>query len=355
MPAAMLPILAALVQVTSFGSNPGALDMYEYVPAGLPAGAPLVVVMHGCTQSASAIEVAGWNALADDNGFAVLYPQQRTGNQPLDCFLWYSPNDTARAMGEAQSIVQMVDAEVSAHGIDPARVYATGVSAGGAFTAVMLATYPDRFAAGSVMSGIVYGCATDVTSATSCTAMQAGAQKSASAWGDLVRAADPGYSGPAPRVQIWQGTADTTVAPANANELVKQWTNVAGVAQTPTATDTIGPATRTRYGSAVELYMVNGMGHAIATGDDPMGLCPAGSGAFFSDVHLCSTLRAAEFFGLTSEVPTGSGSGSDASHSGDGGCSTGRTTSPLLVMIALLINRRSGRYRTRHTKLIANR
>src|SRR5512140_848313 len=109
MGASMLPILAALVQVTSFGSNPGSLDMYEYVPANLAAGAPLVVVMHGCTQNASAIEVAGWNSLADEYGFAVLYPQQRTGNQPLDCFLWYSPADTARAKGEAQSIVQMVD------------------------------------------------------------------------------------------------------------------------------------------------------------------------------------------------------------------------------------------------------
>ena len=347
----MLPILAALVQVTSFGSNPGALDMYEYVPADLPAAAPLVVVMHGCTQNASAIEVAGWNSLADEYGFAVLYPQQRTANQPLDCFLWYSASDTARAKGEAQSIVQMVDAEVSAHAIDPARVYATGVSAGGAFTAVMLATYPDRFAAGSVMSGIAYGCATDLTSASACTSMQSSAQKPASAWGDLVRAADPGYSGPHPRVQIWQGTADTTVAPANATELVKQWTNVAGIAQTPTATDTIGAATRTRYGDVVELYMVSGMGHAIATGDDPIGACPAGTGAFFSDVHLCSTLRAAEFFGLTANAPTGGGSGSDGGHASDGGgCSTGGSASPLLVLLVLV-----GRYRTRHTKLVAKR
>jgi poly(hydroxyalkanoate) depolymerase family esterase len=346
----MLPILAALVQVTSFGSNPGSLDMYEYVPASLAAGAPLVVVMHGCTQNASAIEVAGWNALADEYGFAVLYPQQRTGNQPLDCFLWYSPSDTARAKGEAESIVQMVDTEVSTHAIDPTHVYATGVSAGGAFTAVMLATYPDRFAAGSVMSGIVYGCATDLTSASACTAMQSSAQKPAAAWGDLVRAADPGYSGSPPRVQIWQGTADTTVDPANATELVKQWTNVAGIDQTPTATDTIGAATRTRYGSAVELYMVTGMGHAIATGDDPLGPCPAGSGAYFSDVHLCSTLRAADFFGLTANAPVGSGSDSGASHSDGGGCSTGGGASPLVMLLALL-----GRYRTRHTKLIAKR
>jgi poly(3-hydroxybutyrate) depolymerase len=73
----MVSLLAfALTLVTSFGSNPGALSMYEYVPQNLPSGRPLVVVLHGCTQSAAAMENAGWNKLADQYSFAVLYPQQ---------------------------------------------------------------------------------------------------------------------------------------------------------------------------------------------------------------------------------------------------------------------------------------
>src|SRR5262245_30892460 len=136
-----LLVLATLV--ADFGSNPGMLDMYEYVPASLPAGRPIVVVLHGCTQTAAGMEPAGWDALADEYQFAVVYPQQRNANQQLNCFTWYGATDIARSGGEAESIIQMVDTSIAMHGGDASRVYVTGISAGGAFTAVMLATYPD--------------------------------------------------------------------------------------------------------------------------------------------------------------------------------------------------------------------
>ncbi len=307
----------ALVQVTSFGANPGALDMYTHVPPGLPAGSPLVVVMHGCTQTAAAMQVAGWDALADQSKFAVVYPQERTANQPLGCFRWYEPAQTARGGGEAASIIAMVDTMISANHLDPTRVYVTGLSSGAAFTAVMLATYPERFAAGSIMSGIPYACATDLTSATRCEQMNASTQRAASAWGALVAAASGNFTGVWPRVQIWQGSEDTTVSPANAGELVKQWTDVHGAPQTPSATAAISGSTRTQYSAGgqvvVEAYAVSGMGHDVATGMDALGACPAGTGAYFADEHICSTLRAAQFFGLLA----GSGSGSDGS-SGSG-------------------------------------
>ncbi len=324
-----MPILAALAAVASFGSNPGALDMYEYVPSGLPSNAPLVVVLHGCTQTASAMEAAGWNALADQYHFAVLYPQQRSANQSLSCFTWYGATDITRTGGEAQSIIQMVDTEIASHAIDTNKVFVTGLSAGAAFTAVMLATYPDRFAAGSIMAGLPYKCATDLTSASSCQQMSASSQKTPAAWGDLVRGGDTGFSGTWPRVQIWQGTSDYTVNPANATELVKQWTNVWGTDQTADATETISTATRTQFEAgttvAVELYTVTGMGHAIAIGVDPDGACPATTGAYFSDEKICSTTRAAQFFGLIDASNTGSGSdtGSDTGGGGGGGAGGG--------------------------------
>ncbi len=327
---------AGLVQVSDFGDNPGALDMFEYVPANLSSGRPLVVVLHGCTQTASAMEPAGWNALAHKYHFAVVYAQQRNANQQLACFTWYDAADIGRDMGEAASIVEMVDHEIATNQIDAGRVYVTGLSAGAAFTAVMLAAYPDRFRAGSIMAGLPYKCATDISTASTCSSMA----RSPEAWGELVRGAFPGFSGPYPRVQIWHGSQDYTVPTANATELVKQWTNVWGIDQSADTDETVSSATRTQYkqGStvAVELYLVNGMGHAIATGTDAMGACPATSGAFFSDQHICSTLRAAQFFGLLGgdnpdgdgdgdgDGSNGDGSGSDDGHlSGGGGCNAG--------------------------------
>jgi poly(3-hydroxybutyrate) depolymerase len=87
-----------LLEVTAFGSNPGELRMYSYVPAGLPANAPLVVVLHGCTQSAASYNKgSGWSTLADRYGFALLLlPQQQWNNNPLRCFNWFKPEDNER-------------------------------------------------------------------------------------------------------------------------------------------------------------------------------------------------------------------------------------------------------------------
>lgn len=330
-----------LSAVVDFGSNPGALDMYEYAPADLPSVRPLVVVLHGCTQQASAMEAAGWNTLADEQKFTVIYPQQRSANQQLSCFTWYGSGDIDRDSGEAQSIIQMVDHAIAVHHSDPSRVYVTGLSAGGAFTTVMLAAYPDRFAAGSIMAGLPYHCATDVSTAQACQQMMASAQKTAAQWGDLVRAAYPGFAGHYPRVQIFQGASDYTVAPANGTELVKQWTNVWGADANAEATDSIGPATRTRYAQGnVELYSIANMGHGIAIGDDGMGTCPAHTGAFFNDVKLCSTLHAAAFFGLPAPDGGTQPPGDDERMDTDGGCNAGGSPSLWMVLASFALTRR---------------
>lgn len=341
------PARAATMQpLTGFGANPGALAAYDYVPDGLAPGRPLVVVLHGCTQTAAAIQAAGWNALADQRGFAVLYPEQQTANNPVRCFNWAGENgdlaNLIRGQGENASIIEMVDTEIARRGSDPARVYIVGFSAGAAFTAVMLATWPDRFAGGAIMAGIPYRCATDLAGAYQC--QSPGVTMPPAQWADLVRAADPGFTGPWPRVQIWQGSDDTTVAPANAGALVDQWTAVHGTDQTADATEVIGPATRAAYTAngvtVVETYTIMGMGHAIAIGADPAGACTATSGAYFTDEGVCSTLRAAMFFGLTDGGDggggDGSGSGSGAGGGGDGGgcASSGDASAISIVLVA---------------------
>ena len=182
----------ALVQVTGFGTNPGNLKMWKYAPANVPANAPLVVALHGCTQTADAYTNTGWNALADQLKFHVLYPEQLSANNQNACFNWFEPGDIARGQGEALSIKQMVDKMKADYSIDGGRVFVTGLSAGAAMTHVMAAAYPDVFSGAAIMAGIPYKCATTMTDAFSC--MSPGASKTDAAWGDLVRGAYSGYT-----------------------------------------------------------------------------------------------------------------------------------------------------------------
>ena len=159
-----------LVEITDFGTNPGELKMFSFVPDGLRAtqGLPLVVVLHGCSQTAAGYDLgAGWSKLAKHYGFALLMPEQRSSNNVNGCFNWFSPEDTTRDHGEACSIRQMVARMTYYNRIDKRRIYVTGLSAGGAMTSVMLATYPDVFAGGAVIAGLPFGVASNVRQALS--------------------------------------------------------------------------------------------------------------------------------------------------------------------------------------------
>lgn len=173
----------ALVEMGGFGSNPGRLRMLAYVPARLAARPALVVVLHGCTQSAADyVRGAGWLTLADRFGFALLCPEQRRLNNPRLCFNWFLPDDTTRDQGEPLSIRQMVHTMVARFGLDGDRVFVTGLSAGGAMTSVLLATYPDVFAGGAIIAGLPYGCAHNAHEALR--AMFEGQDRPAREWGD---------------------------------------------------------------------------------------------------------------------------------------------------------------------------
>ncbi|MFH9212743.1 extracellular catalytic domain type 1 short-chain-length polyhydroxyalkanoate depolymerase [Streptomyces globisporus] len=296
---------AALERVTSFGANPGGLNMYVYRPATLPANAPVVVALHGCTQSAQVYsDNAGLNTFADRHGFLVVYAETTTANNASKCFNWFQPGDTRRGQGEAASIRQMVAHAATAYGADTGRVHVTGLSAGGAMTSVMLAAYPDVFAAGAVVAGIPYGCGVDVVSAFGC--MSPGVDRTPAAWAQAVRDAHPGFEGPWPRVAIWHGDNDATVAPRNADELRDQWTAVHGLGQTPGRTSTIGPNStrRSEYLSAdggasvVEVNRVPGIGHGTPV-DPGSGAeqCGATGTQHFID-SICSSYWITRFFGL---------------------------------------------------------
>ncbi|MEU3838858.1 PHB depolymerase family esterase [Streptomyces sp. NPDC028635] len=287
-------------EVTGFGSNPGNLRMFRYDPDGLPAGRPVVVALHGCTQDAAGYGTgSGWLQLADRYRFSVVLPQQQSGNNPSACFNWFQTGDIQRGQGEAASVAQMVDRQLADTGGDPARVYVTGLSAGGGMTAVMMAAYPEKFAGGGVVAGLPYGCAQAAGSPYVC--MYVGATQTPRQWGDRVRAARPGYGGPWPTLTVFHGSADYTVKPVNMTDLVKQWTEVQGADQTADVSDTVAGYSHQVYRdgagrAVVETYSLTGMGHGQPV--DPGTGCGT-AGPYLLDAGLCAGYRLALTWGLT--------------------------------------------------------
>src|SRR5262249_56204867 len=124
---------------------------------------PLVIALHGCTQTSDEYDHGtGWSSLADSLGFAVVYPQQQPANNPKNCFSWFLPGDIVRGHGEALSIREMVEHAIATFAADRRKVFVTGLSAGGAMASVMLATYPQVFAAAPLISGLPYSFARHV-------------------------------------------------------------------------------------------------------------------------------------------------------------------------------------------------
>jgi poly(hydroxyalkanoate) depolymerase family esterase len=292
---------AHLTEIAGFGANPGQLRMLAYVPEALRPGAPLVVVLHGCKQDAAGYGGnSGWTTLAERLGFAVLLPEQRATNNPNLCFNWFLPEDTRRGGGEAASIHGMIQRMTADHDLDRGRVFVTGLSAGGAMTAVMLAAYPETFAGGAILAGLPYGVACNVQEALD--AMFQGGERPAEEWGDKVRSASR-HKGPWPRLSIWHGSADATVRLSNAGEIEKQWSNVHNVPLSAAETQRVDGHTRRVWlngaGEPVmESYLVAGMAHgtpiAAALGADGGGT----AAPFILEAGIASTLRIAEFWGL---------------------------------------------------------
>lgn len=290
-----------LQEVQGFGSNPGALRMMTYVPQNLPQSAPLVVVLHGCTQTAGSYDYGtGWSTLADRHGFAVLYPEQQRTNNPLRCFNWFRNEDFQRDSGEALSIRQMVDRMVADHHIDARRVYVSGVSAGAAMTSVMLATYPDVFAGGAIIAGLPYRCANGLQEGLEC--IFQGKSRSAREWGTLVRAASR-HEGPWPKVSVWHGAEDSAVKPANAEEVIKQWTDLHGLHSSPTVETSVHGHNYRVWQShdgqdLVEHYTIAGMGHGVPIDPDGEGGC-GNPAPWIVDAGISSSHHIAKFWGLT--------------------------------------------------------
>jgi poly(hydroxyalkanoate) depolymerase family esterase len=298
-------VRSPLVETTAFGTNPGALRMFSFVPGSVPHRPALVVVLHGCGQTAAGYDLgAGWSTLAKRYGFALLMPEQQPSNNAATCFNWFNPEDAARDRGEACSIRNMIVRMVAIHGINRRRIYVTGLSAGGAMTSVMLATYPELFAAGAVIAGLPFGVAGNMREALR--GMMQSAPRPPTELGDAVRNASR-HKGPWPKVSVWHGSADRTVNPGNADEIVKQWLDVHHLPPTPMSEGTVDGYPRQIWWNGdgetvVESYTITDMAHGTPLGTADNGQRIGAEGAFLIEAGISSSYHIANFFGLTQRV-----------------------------------------------------
>ena len=298
-----------LVDLDSFGRNPGALRARCFVPANLGEHAALVVVLHGCTQTAADYDRgAGWSALAQEAGFAVLFAEQQRSNNANLCFTWFAPGDIERGGGEVQSIAQMTEAMVVAHGLDRRRIFVTGLSAGGAMAMAMLATHPEVYAGGAVIAGVPYAAAATVAEAFD--RMRGHGLPDTATLAARMLAAAPETKA-LPILSVWQGSADATVDPANAEALVAAWCALHDTPPIAAEHQTMGRhqtrSWRDAAGRAiVESHVIAGMGHGTPLATHGHEACGV-AGPYMLDVGVSSTRRIAAFWGISAVVAPAAG------------------------------------------------
>lgn len=356
--------------VSDFGDNPGHHEMFLYVPEDLEPGAPVVMALHGCNQSYGTYSFTDdkidnnqsgqssltdamtfaqdsqWHVLADEYKFIVIYPQQanQQGNEyskdtgygnEYRCFNWsgFYGAKVYRGEGGNKSLIEMINYVKANYDVNNDKVFVTGLSAGGAMTNLMAATYPDVFAGAAPMAGIPYHCALNegesqaVNNSYGCMGIDSNFQglclteacvkdtsllRTPKQWGDLVRTKGyPGYTGKYPKTIIWQGDNDQYVAYEQLHETAEQWVNAHDSSITDISSVAIeGKVIKddanhiyTEYEVdgevAVATVTLPGMSHAITVDPNNSGEDGGGKTAQWSkDYGIYSSFYTAKFWGL---------------------------------------------------------
>ena len=259
----------------SYRGSARAMNYRLYRPAEVVDGMPLLVMLHGCTQSPEDFaRGTRMNDLADEFGFLVVYPRQTQAANLQRCWNWFKPGDQRRDHGEPALLAGITRQVMSDYRVHPDRVYVAGLSAGGAAAAIMAAEYPDIYAAVGVHSGLACGAARDLPSALM--AMKRG--------GGTVG------STPASRrfvpVITFHGDRDTTVHEVNSREIIAAASATVGLplnVRIEEGRSASGLAYRREVSVdpegtvLIEQWTIRGSGHAWS-GGDPSGSYTDSSG-----------------------------------------------------------------------------
>ena len=245
-----------------FSNSDGMRNYKLYVPESRPESAwPLIVMLHGCTQSPEDFAIGTrMNALAEEFGFLVAYPEQPTSANASKCWNWFNSKDQCRSSGEPSLLAGITRKIMNDYSVDADRVYVAGLSAGGAAAAIMAEAYPDIFSAAGIHSGLACGAAKDMVSAFS--VMSQGPK----AMANVKRAGSPSVP-----LILFHGDSDTTVHPSNATFIVNR-AEAATAIETKAKSNGGRPYTQAIYYDSngkmmMENWTVHGAGHAWFGGD----------------------------------------------------------------------------------------
>lgn len=260
-------------------------DYLVYVPKGRSAWkrAPLLVLCHGCRQTAEDIAKSSRIAeVADREGFVVLLPQQKDSANAWRCWNWFERR-TAAGDGEAAIVAAQIRAVRRAYRIDHSRVVAAGLSAGGVLAATLGMRYPELVRGVAVHSGLPCGAARSPMTAMA--VLRDGPDTDVAALGREARASHGGRNVRVPIIAI-HGSDDDIVAPRNATALVRQYLALNGCDTAAQRPDTALPRPDTQRSIEVapgrtmtvrewrrdgrlvaRLVEVAGLGHAWSGGD----------------------------------------------------------------------------------------
>ena len=242
----------------AYAGEAGTRGFKLYVPAGYrtDGSAPLLVMLHGCTQDPADFAAGTrMNALAEMHGALVVYPEQPATANPQKCWNWYLPDHQAGSAGEPAIIAGITRQVMEKFRVDPRRVYVAGVSAGAAMALILAATRPDLYAAVGAHSAVPFRAASNVAEALG--AMRTGGS------------ADAAVGSGVPLI-AFHGAADAVVNPANAERISAQWARGTHPTQ---SRDTAGGYSYSRsvYRDSAgrilhERWIVDGLGHAWSGG-----------------------------------------------------------------------------------------
>jgi poly(hydroxyalkanoate) depolymerase family esterase len=318
---------ASLQQVNNWKGTvsglPSDVSMYAYVPDKVAANPPILVLVHYCGGTASAVfgQASGGGIVkaADQYGFIMVVPSSGR--------CWDVVSDKTRTRnggGDSHAIVQMVRFAVTQYSANAERVYSTGDSSGGMMTELLLALYPDIFKAGAAFAGMPAGCrgANESGAGGGYSGACAGGSvtHTPEQWGDIARMMAPNYTGHRPRVQLFHGDADKTIQYANFTEAIKEWSNVLGVGATPTSMQSLQLGTH----QAKRQTWKNSCGYAVLDGFTSIGGDHGPSDALFPAQYVIPFLGLDKVGATDPEIAQcggGTGGGSSGGSTGAGGAS----------------------------------